>query len=101
MKKYVADFETSTWKEDETWVWAWAVGDIDYPESIVTGNNIDSFMDFLYYNRGAKIYFHNLAFDGEFLIYWLLKNGFEHVKHITDVKNNTFITLISDMRYFL
>jgi hypothetical protein len=28
MKKYTGDFETATWFEDETWVWAWAVCEI-------------------------------------------------------------------------
>ena len=28
MKKYVGDFETATWLEDETWVWAWSVCEI-------------------------------------------------------------------------
>lgn len=27
-KKYTADFETATWLEDETYVWAWAVSEI-------------------------------------------------------------------------
>ena len=29
MKKFTADFETCTWLEDETYVWAWALCDID------------------------------------------------------------------------
>lgn len=28
MKKFTGDFETATWKQDETWVWAWAVCEI-------------------------------------------------------------------------
>lgn len=28
MNKYVGDFETATWLEDETYVWAWAVCEI-------------------------------------------------------------------------
>ncbi len=29
MKRYTADFETVTWLEDETYVWAWAVCNIE------------------------------------------------------------------------
>ena len=28
MKKFTGDFETATWLEDETFVWAWAVCEI-------------------------------------------------------------------------
>lgn len=41
-----------------------------------------------------------LKFDGEFVIYYLLKNGFKHVEKREDIKDNTFTTLISDMGMF-
>lgn len=41
-----------------------------------------------------------LKFDGEFIIYWALKNGFKHVEKKQDIENNTFTTLISDMGQF-
>ena len=44
MKKYTADFETATWLEDETYVWAWAVSEIGNPDNIIIGEDIDSFM---------------------------------------------------------
>ena len=39
-------------------------------------------------------------FDGEFIIYWLLKNGFTHIEKKKDIKDNTFTTLISNMGQF-
>ena len=41
-----------------------------------------------------------LKFDGEFIIYYLLKNGYKHVEKRQDVESNTFTTLISDMGMF-
>ena len=41
-----------------------------------------------------------LKFDGEFLIYWLLHNGFKHVEKRTEIEENTFTTLISDLGQF-
>lgn len=41
-----------------------------------------------------------LKFDGEFIIYYLLKNGFKHVEKREDIESNTFTTLISDMGMF-
>ena len=45
-------------------------------------------------------YFHNLKFDGEFIIYWALTHGFKHVQNKEEIENNTFTTLKSDMGQF-
>lgn len=99
MKKYTADFETATWKEDETWVWAWATCEID-TENLNFGNNIESFIEYCRKEKNSIWYFHNLKFDGEFIIYWALTHGFTHVTKKEDIKDNTFTTLISDMGQF-
>ena len=99
MKRFTADFETAVWKDDETWVWAWAVCDID-SEKIEIGNDIESFIDYCYNEKNCVMYFHNEKFDGEFIIYYLLKNGFTHVTKKEDIKDKTFTTIISDMGQF-
>lgn len=99
MNKYTADFETAIWLENKTYVWAWAICSIDNENKIEYGNNIDEFMRWCYKNRGSTVYFHNMKFDGEFLIYWLLKHGYKHVEK-ENVENNTFTTLISNMSQF-
>ena len=100
MKKYTADFETCVWLENETYVWAWAVSEIGNDDNIIIDNNIDSFIEFCKKEKNATFYFHNLKFDGEFIIYWALTHGFTHVEKIEDIKENTFTTLISDMGQF-
>ena len=100
MKKFTADFETATWNETETWVWAWAVCEIGNPENIIIENNIESFIQFCKKQNNAVFYFHNLKFDSEFIIYYLLKNGFKHVTDRKEATSNTFTTLISDMGAF-
>ena len=99
MKRFTADFETATWKSDETWVWAWSLCDIENPENVDIGNNIDTFFERIKKESNPYIYFHNLKFDGEFIIYYLIKNGYEHVES-SEKQNNTFSTLISDMGLF-
>lgn len=101
MNKYTADFETATWLDDETYVWAWATCSIDENFTIEMGNNIDNFMEWCYKKRNSEVYFHNEKFDGEFIIYWLLHHGFTHVEEKEDIKDNTFTTLISDLRSVL
>lgn len=100
MKKYTADFETAIWLPDETFVWAWAVCEIGKPENIFIENNIESFIKFLEKHKDSTFYFHNLKFDGEFIIYYLLKNGFKHVKDKKEIDDKTFTTLISEMGMF-
>lgn len=99
MKRFTADFETATWVPDETWVWAWALCDIEEPSHVEVGNSIESFFERIKKEANPYIYFHNLKFDGEFILYYLMKNGFEHVES-KEKRNNTFSTLISDMGLF-
>lgn len=99
MKRFTADFETATWVDDETWVWAWALCDIEEPSHVEVGNTIESFFERIKKEANPYIYFHNLKFDSEFILYYLMKNGFDHVES-KEKRNNTFSTLISDMGLF-
>ena len=99
MKRFTADFETATWEPNETWVWAWALCDIEEPTHVEVGNSIETFFNRIKKEQNPYIYFHNLKFDGEFILYYLMKNGFEHVES-REKRNNTFSTLISDMGLF-
>ena len=76
--KFTADFETCTWLDDETYVWAWACCNIE-DEKINIGNSMETFFEFIKSFHNPTFYFHNLKFDGEFIIYHLLKNGYEWV----------------------
>ena len=97
---YTADFETATWLEDSSYVWAWAVSEIGNEDNIKIGNTIDSFMQFVENNKNSKYYFHNLAFDGTFLLDYLFKHGFEFIEDKQDKRDKTFTTLISDLGMF-
>lgn len=96
MKCFVADFETTT-TENDCHVWGYAVCDIDNPEDVIFGTTID---DFMFWCRSQKennlVYFHNMKFDAQFIIHWLLNNGFTHAETSRDRKSNTFTTLITD-----
>ena len=99
MKKFTADFETATWLEDRTFVWAWATCTIDNEYKVEYGNNIDSFMRWCEDHKNSKVYFHNEKFDGEFIIYWLLKHGYKHVEK-EEIGERTFTTLINSLGQF-
>ena len=76
-KSYTADFETTTDKNDLR-VWAWGICNIDDFDEFIYDNNIESFIAWLEKHYNSNIYFHNLRFDGEFILSWLLKNGFKY-----------------------
>lgn len=97
---FTADFETCTWLPDESFVWAFAICEIGNPENIKVGNTIEEFFKVIEYQKNSKYYFHNLKFDGQFILNYLLDNGFEHIKDKRDRKDKSFSTIISDMGMF-
>lgn len=94
-----ADFETTT-KEDDCRVWAWATCEIGNGYDFTHGNTIESFFDFIESNENSTYYFHNLKFDGEFIMVYLFEHGFKHVIDRKDEATKTFSTLISDAGQF-
>lgn len=101
MKYFVCDFETEL-NIERTYVWAYAfVGLWDDQDHVIIGTSIDSFIEEIFkpvYNNGI-FFFHNLKFDGEFILYWLLKHGFVHTTE-KRLNNGEFSTLITDMGKF-
>lgn len=96
----VADFETITDPSDCR-VWAWGLATLERPNyaDVEIGNSIEGFIDRIS-QHNATVYFHNLKFDGHFLLYWLLTNGFYFV-HTEFVKRPfTFKVIINDMGRF-
>jgi hypothetical protein len=92
---FVGDFETTTDPLDCR-VWLWATANITTDE-FEWGIDIESFVKFLF-DKNCLMWFHNLAFDGSFVIDYLLRNGFEHVKE--NPRAGQFTTLISAMGKF-
>lgn len=93
----MADFETST----EEWlkidgkarVWASAICKIEEePKEVKIFNNIDDFMAHLEELANAEVYFHNLRYDGYYIVNWLLNNHFRYDKNGN--KPHTFSSLI-------
>lgn len=95
---YVADFETTTeetyLKDGETRVWAACVVTVEEnPKVVHLSNNIEDFMQFVS-KENCHVYFHNLKFDGEFILYWLMHNGY---KFNREHDEKTFDVMVSDM----
>ena len=74
--EYTADFETTTDPEDCR-VWAWGVSVVGAPETFVYGTDIDGFLAYIDEHPG-RYWFHNLRFDGSFVMVRLLETGYAH-----------------------
>lgn len=96
---YTADFETTTDPADCR-VWAYGICEIGNPDNFQYGNSIDGFMEWAEKEKKVTTYFHNLKFDGEFILCWLFEHGFKLVVDRRDLTDNTFTTLISDKGQF-
>lgn len=92
---FCADFETTTDLEDCR-VWAYAIVNIEEVENVIYGNSIVSFLHWCESNCGNIVYFHNLAFDGAFIIDYIERNGWTWVNSKKLARTN-YTTLISDM----
>ena len=94
---YAGDFETTT-DENDVRVWAYALCNIENPTEFIYGTSIEEFFDICKDpNYNYKIWFHNLKFDGAYIISYLFKNGYTWISDKKERHDKTFTTLISDM----
>lgn len=97
---YASDFETTTLLEDCR-VWAYGICEIGNPSNFIYGNTLEGFMEFCENSKTNDThYFHNIKFDGEFIFYWLFRNGFTFVEDKRKLKDRTFTAMISDKGAF-
>lgn len=88
---YTADFETCDY-DNGVRVWSWAVA--HGGEAVGWGQSIRGFMAFLSEHAGTY-YFHNLKFDGAFIVSYLLGAGWCWVDG-RPADSDTFSSLIGD-----
>lgn len=99
------DFETCATDETNTKakVWASCAVDINTLEVVHLGNSIDDFMAFISY-KSLKLYFHNLSFDGNFILPWLVKHKFTQLTREEEEKRkyrkHSYSVVIDEMNNF-
>lgn len=98
MRRYVADFETTT--VEPVRVWAWGVSRIG-KKRVDYDVHIETFFEWiegeLQLDKNLEISFHNLKFDAGYLLHYLLTHGYQYSKEKTD---RTFTCLIDKMNTF-
>lgn len=88
---YTADFEATN-NPDDCFVWSAILCDIESESVKKVYYNIDTFMRDLLKLGHAKVYFHNLKYDSQFIISWLLEHRFKWSKDPDEYCFNTLIT---------
>lgn len=96
---YAADFETTT-LADDCRVWAWAVCEVGNTSNIQYGSDIETFIEWCEVHSGSRVYFHNLKFDGKFILHHIMTNGWQWIPVKSECGVHRFTTLISDMSQF-
>ena len=100
---YVADFETTGQAEYERTgrvrVWLWSVADMD-AKICADGDSLDSFMEWLRAHPSSLVFFHNLKFDGSFILNWLMEHGYNREEKLLTCSKRGFSTLIGDLGEF-
>lgn len=83
MKYFSADFETTVYEgQKDTQVWAAAIVDLDAPDDpdcVTIYHTINQFMwhlSELAKNDSIVVYFHNLKFDGTFILNYLINSNY-------------------------
>ena len=95
---WTADFETTS-DNNGARVWAFSVSNIENPEIFQYGTSMEEFFEWieLHDKENLKMYFHNLKYDGFYIISYLMKQGYAWIESPKERKDKTFATLISDM----
>lgn len=115
MRYFVGDFETTVYKgQTRTDVWASACVEL-FTENAVLFNNINEQMEYYFsFKQDIIVFYHNLKFDGCFILSWLLNNNnfTQAYKQLSEVPfvvkwldtkempNNSFKYVISNMGQF-
>lgn len=91
-----ADFETTTNPLDCR-VWSWGSMAVDDYSDYVIGIGVGSYVAYML-SAPSVTYFHNLAFDGSFILDYILKDGYTWVAK--NPGKGQFSTVISNMNKF-
>lgn len=96
---YACDFETTVYSgQDHTEVWSSALCKIGTEDEAIVHHSIDETMEY-WESIGNDVigYYHNLKFDGTFIVSWLFNHGYSWQKDKNKLLPSEFTTLISDM----
>lgn len=99
--EWIGDFETTSAERKKvdgtSQVWACGLCEVGNPENTVILKTIKEFLDWCEKRPdNDKVYFHNLRFDGNFIVQYLLRTGYKFAGTPQEKETRSFTTMISD-----
>lgn len=98
-KSYTADFETTT-KLDDCRVWCFSITEIGNEDNTIVGLTIEDFFEEITKLGSCTIYFHNLRFDAQFILSYILTHGYSYHEGGKRMPEKSFTSLISGLGVF-
>lgn len=100
MIEYVCDTETTyIEKEETTRIYLWCTVGVDDATDRSHGYDIDSMIQYFSKKSHIRILYHNLKYDGSYILNYLLSNGYKFTRK-NNLSKGEFNAIISDMRQF-
>lgn len=103
-RQYVSDFETTVYPgQTYTEVWAAALVEIGSEDVSIYHSIGEWFEGVCRIPGNIRLYFHNLRFDGSFIVPYLIKAGYTHVEAQNglpkprELRGKEYMVIISDM----
>lgn len=101
MLKWIADFETTSVERKKidgtSFVWACGLCEVGNPENTIILRTMQEFIQWCENQEtNDTVFFHNMRFDGNFIVQYLLRNGYKFASKPQEKASRTFTTLISD-----
>lgn len=97
MRYYIADLETTS-DPDDCRVWLYGLCEVDNPDRFSWGTSLTHLLREIAKER-CVVFFHNLRFDGIFVLDWLMRNGYQHTQERHPAEGE-FTSLISKQGQF-
>ena len=99
--QWIADFETTSVErkklDNTSHVWACGLCEVGNPDNVIVLKTMEEFINWCEEQKtNDTVFFHNLRFDGNFIVQYLLRNGYTFAPTPQDKGSRTFTTLISD-----
>lgn len=99
--EWIGDFETTSAERKKvdgtSQVWACGLCEVGNPENTVILKTMKEFLEWCEKRPdNDKVYFHNLRFDGNFIVQYLLRTGYKFAGTPQEKETRSFTTMISD-----
>ena len=100
MKEVILDFETS-FNGTEANIWLWTYATVEENPVTKWGISLTSLFNVITKEKNTIYYYHNLSYDGIFILWELLNNGFTQTMNIKPKEKEVYCSFMNNTMYSL